>query len=163
VHESREFFLGESRTFYKFLDWSKALVYGPDERKIHNIFDSPKWQIEKVDQLVKNGEMDLGVARELRLRIERPAWDEILEYVRNSWDTSDGLARVRAVFRRRLGHELESPNGGEGIRRKEALRKFSDVLFAIVTLHQLRFRLDDGSSTGIGEARSGDFHDNQNY
>jgi hypothetical protein len=150
MNESGELFIRGSRRFYEGLDRVLASVDEPDEQWVHQTFNSPKRRIEKVDELVKSGEMDLGIAEERRFRIEVTAWPLVYKRVLNRWDTKDKLAEVFARYRIAAGEELQHPDVEEDILRKEALREFENVWFEIVTWHRLSFRLDDGRSIVTG-------------
>src|SRR5258705_154856 len=135
-----DLFIDWSRRFYEGLDKVLASVDAPDEQWVHQTFDTPKRQIEKIDDLVKSGELDVGVAEERRFRLEITAWPLAYRRVLNSWDTEDKLAEVVARYRRTVsdvsGEELQPLDGGEDIRRKEVLRGFETVWFEIVTWHR---------------------------
>lgn len=137
MNERSELFIRGSTRFYEGLDRVLASVDPPDEQWVHQTFNCPKWQLEKIDELVKSGELDLGVAEERRFSIEKNAWPKVYRHVLNNWDTEDNLAEVRARYRRAVsGEELLHPDVEEDIRRKEALRELDDVWFEIHTWHQ---------------------------
>lgn len=138
MNERTELFIRGSTRFYEGLDKVLSSVDPPDEQWLHQTFDSPKRLVEKVDELVKSGEIDLRLAEERRFTIEITAWPLVYKRVLNSWTTKDKLAEVFARYRTAVsGEELQQPGIEEEKRRKEALREFQDVWFEIVTWHQL--------------------------
>ena len=133
---SSERFICESTRFCEGLDRVLASVDEPDEQWVHQTFNSPKRRVEELDELVKSGEIELGVAEERRFRIEIPAWRLAYARVLNSWNTKDKLAEVfaRSVV---CDEESQDPDGEEDKRRKGALREFEDVWLEIVTWRQV--------------------------
>jgi len=140
MNESTELFIRGSTRFYEGLDRIRSSVDPPNEQWVHQTFDCHKRLVEKVDELVKGGEVDLRLAEEHRFRIEITAWPLVYKRVLNSWNTKDKLAEVFARYRTAVKREELQQPGNEGDkRRKEALREFEDVWFEIVTWHQLSF------------------------
>jgi hypothetical protein len=108
---ARELFIEESNRFYERLDKVLASVDQSDDQWVHQTFDIPKRQLEKIDVLVKSGKRDLIDAEERRLRIMLTAWPIAYRRVLNSWNTRDRLAVRSTVWA--LG---SSPrNGGDSI------------------------------------------------
>jgi hypothetical protein len=141
-----ELFIRGSTRFYEGLDRVLSSVEPPDEQWVHQTFESPKRLVEKVDELVKSGEIDLRLAEERRFRIEITAWPLVYTRVLNSWTTKDTIAEVFSRYRTAVsGEEFQQPGIDEDKRRNEALKEFENVWFEILTWHQLSFRQDDGS------------------
>jgi hypothetical protein len=127
-----ELFIAGSRRFYEGLNKVLASVDRPDEQCAHQTFETPKRRIEEVDDLVKSGELDLGVAEERRFRIEVTAWPLAYKRVLNSWDTRDQLDEVIARYRKTVsGAELELSDCEKDKRRKEALSEFENLWLEI--------------------------------
>ena len=157
MNASSELFISQSRGFLEHLDWSKSLIAEPDEG-VRQTVDNSKRRIEEVLELVMKGEVDLGVAEERRLKIERPAWDNIKKRVLDRWASKDGLGPVRAKYRKAVYGEELQPDLEEARHREEALRKFEAISFEIATLHHVSW---DSPMTGKS-VRRGKNHDNDN-
>lgn len=146
MNERTELFIRGSTRFYVGLDRVLSSVDPPDEQWVYQTFESPKRLVEKVDELVKSGEIVLRLAEERRFRIEITAWPLVYTRVLNSWTTKDKLAEVFARYRTAVsGEEFQQPGIDEAKRRNDALKEFENVWFEILTWHQLSFRQDDGS------------------
>jgi hypothetical protein len=112
----------------------------PDEQRSHQTFDSPKRRLAKFDERVRNGELPLSEADELRLRIEICAWHALYKYVLNSWNTKDKLAEVFARYQKAVSdEELQRRDVDEDTSRKQALQKFKDIFCDLVTPNQVPF------------------------
>jgi hypothetical protein len=132
---TEQLFVEESKRFGERLDEVLASVDEPDERRVHQLFDSPKRQVKKIDALVKSGELDLGVGKERRLRIMIPAWHLAFSHVLNSWNTRDKLDELYARYHEAVsGGESQYPNVKENVRRKEALRVFEEIRLEFAAL-----------------------------
>src|SRR5215216_4156841 len=91
-------FFNESRIFKKRVDKVQASLDAPDEQLVHQAFDIPKRQVEKIDALVKKRELDLRVAEERRFRIMISAWRLICGRVLSNWSTRDRLDELFARY-----------------------------------------------------------------
>lgn len=128
MQSSKEIFINESKRFSERLDIVQASVDAPDEQLVHQVFNTPKREVEKIDALVKKGELDLEVAKDRRSMIMIPAWRLVCMRVLNSWNTRDMLDELFERYHQTvMGSELQHLNGKKDARRKETLRVFDEV------------------------------------
>lgn len=118
----------ESTRFFEFLDTVRVSLAHPDEQLVHQIFEIPKRRIKEIDDLIKSRKLDLGVAKERCLIIQRIAWFTSRDRALNNWTTRDKLDEVFAKYHRAVsGQEPDLSKGKKDGRRTEVMKQFEDV------------------------------------
>lgn len=120
MKKSDEYFAGRSAVLYEFLDRSRSLVEGPDQRQMAYMFDFPKRRIENLEELVKNG-LALRLADYFYFQIEIAARRRLYRGVVKGRKINSMLAQARAKYRGEKSRSVD-----ENRIELEAVRELND-------------------------------------
>lgn len=92
----------ELTRFFEFLDGVRVSLDHPNEQLVDEIILTPKRRIEEIEDLVRNGKLEIPAARERLLITQRTAYFIARDHARNNWATRDKLDIVFAKYQKNV-------------------------------------------------------------